>query len=137
MESAEERFARAFGDSLRQFLKDNKITVTTAADLMEVNKQTLSTYWTDDAEGKRRKARAELLYLACARLGFSFEYSGYKISAATLANGNGVKPEPQEVQLNLPFDHQFDLADEKGSVSVSVRRPAGRIEISLSLRAAS
>jgi transcriptional regulator with XRE-family HTH domain len=137
MESAEERFARAFGDALRQFLKDHGISVTDAAQRMDMNKQTLSTYWTDDGEGKRRKARAELLYLACARLGFEFEYSGYKISADTL-NGNGTKPKHVATkQLFFDFDRQFKLTGDRGTISVNVRRPPGMIEVSLSLKAVS
>jgi hypothetical protein len=67
-------------------------------------------------------------------LGFSFEYQGFKISAATV-NGRPKAAEKQAEQLPL-IDSQFDLTDEKGTVSVSVKQPPGRVEVSLSLKAA-
>ncbi len=78
-----------------------------------------------------------MLYLLCVKLGFGFEYKGYKISAATL-NGNGAKPidRPAE-QLLIQFDGQFNLTDRTAAVTIDIKRPPGRIEVALSLKGAS
>lgn len=131
-------FARAFGDALFGFLEANGISQTEAADrlgLAKGGKSRINTYCHDSPKGKRPKPSAEVLYRACSVLGFSFDYKGYRISAATL-NGRA-KTEVKELeQLPLVFAGQFDLTDDKGTVSVSVKRPPGRIEVSLSLKTA-
>ncbi|MCI0356629.1 MAG: hypothetical protein L0099_16580 [Acidobacteria bacterium] len=133
-------FARAFGDALSQFLQDRGIKQSDAARQLGLEekkgKARLNTYCHDSPNGKRRKPDAEILYLVCVKLGFSFEYRGYKISAATL-NGKGRRLEKKAEQLTFRFDRQFGLTDEKGAVRVSVKRPPGRIELSLSLKARS
>jgi transcriptional regulator with XRE-family HTH domain len=134
-------FARAFGDALSQFLEKSRITQAEAARRLglarEKGKARLNTYCHDSTKGKRAKPNAEILYLACAELGFAFEYKGYKISAATL-NGSGAKPtEKPDEQLQIEFDGQFNLTDQTGTVSIAVRRPPGRIEVALSLKGAS
>ena len=130
-------FARAFGSALTQFLKDKGITQTDAAKELGLGaegKARLNTYCHDSPKGTRPKPNAEILYLLCAKLGFSFKYRGYRVSAATL-NGSGLKSaEAQGEQLQIEFDGQFNLTDKKGTVSISVKRPPGRIEVALSLR---
>jgi hypothetical protein len=98
-------------------------------------KSRINTYCHDSPKGKRPKPSAEVLYLACAILDFSFEYKGYRISAATL-NGGPKTAAKESEQLPLGFDGQFDLTDDKGTVSVRVKQPPGRIEVSLSLKTA-
>jgi hypothetical protein len=131
-------FARAFGDALNQFLEHRGIRQSDAAKLLglENGKARLNTYCHDSRKGKRPKPNAEILYLACAKLpGFSFDYKGYRISAATL-NGQGAKrSEKTTEQLTLNFDRQFNLTEQAGSVRVTVKRPPGRIELSVSLDA--
>src|SRR5580704_12455550 len=78
-------FARAFGDHLKKFLDDRGIKYSLAAKSLGVTNATLSTYWTDDANGKRRKPRAELLFRACIKLeDFVFDYNGYRVTAEAL-----------------------------------------------------
>ena len=79
------------------------------------------------------KPNAEFLYLLCAKLGFSFEYNGFRITAETL---NGKRPKRSgEVaqQLTFDFERQFNLTGKQGTVSVKVKRRTGRIDVSLSL----
>src|ERR1017187_2222044 len=128
-----DNFARSFGDALRRFLDENQITVTEAASRLGINKQTLSTYWTDNSEGKRPSARAETLYLLCAKLGFVFEFDGWSISATSAQSSVGP---PSEFtgggeQLRLPFAREFTLANDMGSVSVTLRRAGGEIQLSV------
>lgn len=133
-------FARAFGDALNRFLEDKGITQSDAAKqlgLGEEGNARLSTYCHDSPKGKRPTPNAEMLYLLCAKFGFDFEYNGYRISAATL-NGRGIKvTHKQPEQLLIRFDGQFNLTDEKGTVSIGIKRPPGRIEVALTVRGAS
>lgn len=145
----EQDFARTFGNALRQFLEAKGIRQIDAARLLGLkdkhgkpNKARLNTYCHDSRSGKRPKPNAEILYLACTKLlGFYFDFNGYRISAATL-NGNRARPsEKPPEQLTLRFNRQFNLTDKKGSVTeegaftVRVKRPPGRIELSVSLKA--
>lgn len=130
-------FARAFGDALAKFLKKEGIPQIEAAKQLGLGKARLNTYCHDNPKGRRPEPSAEVLYLVCAELGFEFDYSGYKISAATL-NGHGVKPDVKRPeQLEFKFDRRFDLTDQKGTVSVRIKRPPGRVEVSVSLKAVS
>jgi transcriptional regulator with XRE-family HTH domain len=133
-------FARAFGRALDQFLRGKGLNQSDAAKAMglgDAGKARLNTYCHDSPKGIRRKPNAEMLYLLCVNLGFAFEYRGYKISAATM-NGNGRKPpERRAEQLLIEFDGQFNLTDQTGTVSISVKRPPGRTEVGLSLKGAS
>jgi hypothetical protein len=101
-----------------------------------MNKQTLSSYWSDNADGKVNKARAQLLFLACVELGLVFEYEGRTVSAAPQAVLNEHN-EVESVQLRLPFLRQFDFTEQQGTVSVSVKRPPGRVELSVFVKAVS
>jgi transcriptional regulator with XRE-family HTH domain len=134
-----EGFADAFGNALNQFLRDRGMRQSDVVEQLGLDKKTgrarISSYC---SAGKRPKPDAEILYLVCSKLpGFYFDYKGYRISAATL-NGNGAKPLGKATeQLTLAFDRQFNLTDEQGSVTVRVKRPHGRIEVSLFLKAKS
>jgi len=136
-------FARAFGDALNGYLKQKGIKQNDAAKMFGLedkhgkpNKARLNTYCHDSPSGKRPRPDAEILYLACTKLpGFYFDYKGHRISAATL-NGHGARRsgEPAE-QLTLYFDRQFNLTEKAGKVKVKLKRPLGRIELSVSLDA--
>jgi hypothetical protein len=56
-------------------------------------------------------------------------------------NGNGAKPtQEQPEQLPMDYEGQFDLTGGRGTigtVSVSLKRPVGRVELSVELRAVS
>ena len=138
--TSSEGFAKAFGEALLHFLNAKGMTQSDAAKMLglgEEGKARLNTYCHDSPRGARPKPNAEILFLLCTRLGFDFEYKGYKISAATL-NGNGLKPTEKPVeQLRIEFDGQFDLTDQEGTVSINVKRPPGRIEVALSLKGVS
>lgn len=130
-------FARAFGDAFAAFLKAQNISQSEAAKLLGLGKARINTYCHDSPSGKRRSPDAEVLYRACVELGFHFEFRGYRMSAQTV-NGEAVRRAPRRPQqLELEFDRQFDLTKEQGSVAVSIKRPPGRVEISLTLIAVS
>jgi len=133
-------FARAFGNALAKFLAEKDLTQTDASKALGLGKRgkaRLSAYCHDSPKGRRPVPNAEVLYQVCAELGFEFTYKGYRITAASL-NGNHSEPvgEPAE-QLPLEFSGQFDLTDQKGTVVVSFKRPPGRVEFSVHLKAAS
>jgi hypothetical protein len=135
-----EDFAQAFGVAFLKFLQDSGLTQSDAAKPLGLGKKgkaRLNTYCHGSAKGRRPTPNAEVLYRVCAELGFQFVYKGYRISAQTL-NGNRPKPmdKPAE-QLPLEFSGQFDLTDQKGTVYVRFKRPLGRVEVSVRLRAAS
>jgi hypothetical protein len=131
------QFARALGDALSEFLDGKQISFTDAArqiGLGQEGKARISAYCHDSPKGKRPVPNAELLYLLCSKLGFGFEYGGYKISAETL-NGRPRKPPEGPIeQLRIAFDGQFNLTQREGLFSMGVKRPPGRIEVSLSLK---
>ncbi|PYV68750.1 MAG: hypothetical protein DMG96_35700 [Acidobacteria bacterium] len=132
-----EEFAQAFGDALRTFLEHSGISQSDAADrigLPKTGRARINTYCHGYSTGGRPTPSAEILYLLCTKLGFAFEYNGYKIGSATL-NGRIKQPQEETRQLTLPFDRQFILTED-ATVSITVRRPAGRLEVSLSLKAA-
>ncbi len=134
-------FARAFGDALEAFLQAKGISHADVARKLGLGKRGVSrlgTYCHDAPNGTRATPSAAFLYQVCSGLNFEFEYNGYRVSEGAL-NGRspGRKEAPAEEQLSFEFDGQFNLTEDKGAVSVSVRRPPGRIEISLSLKAIS
>ena len=129
-------FARAFGDSLAEFLIQRKISQNQAAQLLGIGRAKLNTYCHDSPKGVRRKPDAEFLYRVCVRLGFQFRYNGFEISASTLDGDAAKQIESSADQLPLDFKRQFNLTNQTGTVTVSFRRPAGRVEMSVSLKAA-
>ena len=135
-----EDFARALGNALASFLQKSGMNQNDAAKALGLGnegKARLNTYCHDSPKGTRRKPNAEMLYLLCVRLGFTFEYNGYKISAATL-NGSGKKSvKTAAEQLLIEFDGQFNLTDQTGTVSINLKRPPSRIELALSVKGVS
>lgn len=130
MSDNEEGFAARFGDALLEHLERQGKTQAEAAKQTGLQKARVSSYC---RKGKRRVPSAEALYRLCAQLGLEFEFGGCKISAID-ASSHGLSP--IEEQLRLPFERQFELTDGAGSVSVNIRKPPGRVEVSLSLKAA-
>jgi hypothetical protein len=98
---------------------------------MAMSRATLNTY-TSGAKGERRRPPAELLAKACVLFGFGFEYEGYTIAARK----NGEPVPVEEKQLHLQFTRQIDLA-ENGAITVGIKKPPGKIELSVSLKAVS
>jgi len=134
-------FARTFGDALYAFLLANGMTQADAARKLGLpegkGKARLSTYCHDSTKGRRAKPDAEILYRVCANLGFSFEYEGYKISAAVLNGNSGSVAAKQTEQLQIEFEGQINLTDQTGAVSVKIKRPPRRIEVTISPKEAS
>jgi transcriptional regulator with XRE-family HTH domain len=139
MASNSSEFAETFGAALGEFLAGKGITLTEAASRLGVTKQALSLYCSGSTNGKRRKPRpkanAEVLALACAELGFEFRYREYLITAASL--GKVPRERRSAEQLSFSFSRQFELTDGSGHISVRVKRPPGRIELAVSVDAAS
>jgi len=138
-------FAHAFGDALNDFLQNTQMGQSEAARLLGIEAgegekrkggARINSYCRDSKDGKRTKPNAEILFLACTKLpGFSFIYNGHRINAETL-NGNGSKPSEQPAkQLTFTFERQFNLTSRQGTVEVKVKRPPGRIELSVSVNA--
>jgi hypothetical protein len=136
MSSLSDDFARAFGDALKAHLDRERIDYARAAPRLGIRKQTLSTYWTDDKEGKRKKPRAEVLYRACVELNFRFEYNGHMITVDTLGRPSTDARTGSE-QLALDFSRQFNLTEDSGQLFVRLKRRTGNVELSVSLKAAS
>jgi transcriptional regulator with XRE-family HTH domain len=137
MNLSDEDFARVFGDALKAHLDRLGIEYAAAAPRLGVTKSALSTYWSDDGSGKRRKPRAALLFKACSEFDFTFEYKGFRISADALENRGRKEAHPKYEQLILDYQRQFKLAEDDGNVSVRLRRAQGRIALSVSLKAVS
>jgi transcriptional regulator with XRE-family HTH domain len=134
-------FARAFGDALYAFLLANGMTQADAARKLGLpegkGKARLSTYCHDSTKGRRAKPDAEILYRVCVNLGFSFEYEGYQISAAVLNGSSGSIAEKKPEQLQIEFEGQINLTDQTGAVSVKIKRPPRRIDVTISPKEAS
>ena len=131
-------FARAFGDALKRFLDHRGTSYASAARRLGVTNATLSTYWTNDKKGKRRKPRAELLFRACTELeGFVFDYKGYRVTAEGIGKPRKASA-PMPEQFGFDFSRQFKLTEGNGQVAVNLkRRHPGKLEVSVSLKAAS
>ncbi|HKT26322.1 MAG TPA: hypothetical protein VJR04_17060 [Terriglobales bacterium] len=135
-------FAREFGQQLEKFLEDRLIRPAEAAERMGTYKQKLNGYINDQKrltkERKivmvRVKPESDLLFLACAKLGFIFEYGGYRIRAEK-SDGTAV-PQAEPRQLSFSFTGKFNLTDEQPDLALAIKRPQGRIDLSISLGAA-
>ena len=139
-------FARAFGSALRDFINEKGITQVDVAKLLGLkdkktgtpSKSRLNSYLQDSPP----MPEAQVLYLACTKLdGFRFEYNGYRLNAETLRrNASVLQVKPAE-QMAFRFNRQFNLTDKNGAITevgafaVKVKRPPGRIEFSVSLKA--
>jgi transcriptional regulator with XRE-family HTH domain len=129
-------FARVFGERLGRFLDGRGMSLAEAArkiGLGPEGRARISAYCHKSPRRKRPKPNAELLYLLCSKLGFGFEYQGYKVTAEAM-NGGRPKPLEQPIeQLRIVFDSQLNLTSQEGQFSMDVKRPPGRIEVSLAL----
>lgn len=139
---SQQAFARAFGDALRGYL-NGKIGQSQAARMLELfdkkgkpKRSGLNSYFHDGTKGKRRGKRplanAHVLFLACTRLGFFFDYDGFRIKAMKLTERQREQPLGQRA---FNFERQFGLVENGGNVDVKVKRPPGRIELRVSLDA--
>jgi transcriptional regulator with XRE-family HTH domain len=141
-----EGFARAFGRALRNFLDSTGMTQVQAVKLLGLkdkksgkpSKSRLNTYLTDSPP----MPDAQVLYLACTKLkGFNFEHNGHRMNFQMVRRKGQPLPEKPPEQMAFRFNRQFKLTDNKGAVTekgafaVKVKRPPGRIEFSVSLKA--
>jgi hypothetical protein len=122
-------FADLLGSALIDFFKTTDFSESDAASRMKMGRGTLNTY-TSGVNGERRRPPAELLAKACVQLGFEFEYEGYVIAARKKGKAR-VAQESQ--QLHLEFKRLIDLA-QNGAITVGLRKPPGKIELSVSLK---
>jgi transcriptional regulator with XRE-family HTH domain len=133
-------FAKTFGDALKRFLGERHMRQSEAARLIGLEgtngKSRINSYCRDSRKGTRTMADAEIFYLLCAKLGFHFDHRGYRIVAVKLDGKRRKVTAPVSGQLTFKFDRQFNLTDHTGNVGVKVKRPPGRIELSVSLKAA-
>ena len=138
--SGSQDFARTFGDALFRYLEARGMGQSGAADLLGLHdgdgrprRSRINNYF-HDSKGRRPKASAHLLYLACVKLpGFYFDYAGYRLRAVKLGEK---RREQSGEQMAFSFHRQFNLSGKAGRVNVRVKRPPGRIELSVSLGAA-
>jgi len=128
-------FAEAFGRALSKFLETKGLKQTEAVDKLGLDRRAKARISSYCHDGKRPKPNAEILYLLCTKLDFTFEYRGYKISATSLNGGSPKAVQPTAEQLVFEFNRQFNLTTPGGTVSVIVKRPPDRVEVSISLKA--
>jgi transcriptional regulator with XRE-family HTH domain len=121
-------FADLLGDAFEAFLSTQGLNQAEAATRMGMGRATLNTY-TSGVNGERRRPPAEFLTKACVLLGFEFEYEGHVI----VARKKGKPVAIEEKQLHLEFTRQIDLA-KNGAITVGLKKPPGKIELSFSLR---
>jgi hypothetical protein len=130
-------FARAFGDALLRYIESHGSNQSRVADLLGLRdedgkpaRSRVHWYFHDSPKGRRTETTAHFLYLACVKLpGFYFDYAGYRLKARKLGEKQREKPTEQ---MAFNFYRQF----RAGQVNVKVKRPPGRIELSVSLGAA-
>jgi transcriptional regulator with XRE-family HTH domain len=129
-----DEFADLLGNALAAFLKTEGIPEAEAARRMGIGRATLNTYTIgvkEDGkdERERRRPPAELLARACVALGFQFEFEDHII----VARKKGKQVRGAEKKLHLEFTREIDLADN-GAITVGLKKPPGKIELSVSLR---
>lgn len=123
-------FRLAFRKAVREFLTEKGLTQVKVARGIGITKQRFNSYC---RKKEPAHPEAEVLCFLCVNYGFSFEYRGYKISAATLEGVPVPAPASVAQQIPIDFEGQFKLTDQNGALSVTVKRPSGRLEVSLSL----
>ena len=123
-----ETFLAELSKQLNAHLQKRKWTQVDAAEKIGEDKQRVNNYFHGS-----RMPNAEMLYLMCVRLGFALEYNGYRIVAKPI-NGHA-RAEAAEQQMTFTFDRQFTLTEDNGAVALRIRRPPGRIELSVSMKA--
>jgi hypothetical protein len=130
-EEEEQSFSDKLGLALSNFLKINGMSEAEASGKFGIERGTLNTY-TSGVKGKRRKIPAEVLVKACL-LGFEFEFDGQLI----VATKDGQRLLVEDRQLHLEFKRELDLTGNGGTVAVGLKRPPGRVELTVSLKAVS
>lgn len=132
---AKQAFAKALGDAIREFLEHEGIQkVDVAEDFGVASKQLFHHYLNDRKNGTRVPTPAYVFYLACTRLGFRFDYEGYRISARRIKGESEQAAKPSG-QYTLNFDRTFELSDRTGTLKVTVKRPPERLELLVSVDA--
>jgi transcriptional regulator with XRE-family HTH domain len=141
--STSDDFAHVFGDALDRFLKAKGLSRAAAARQIGLDtgsgKARLGTYCHDSTGGKRAKPDAEILFEICVKLGFTFEYRGYQISASSLSRdrkAEDVETAPTE-QLKIQFHGQIDLTQGAGEITIKLKHASGSTNGSYSLSQAS
>jgi hypothetical protein len=124
-------FSDKLGLALANFLKVNGISEAEASRRFGIERGTLNTY-TSGVKGERRKMPAEVLAKACL-LGFELEFEGHLI----VATKDGQRLRVEDKQLHLEFSRELDLTGNGGTVAVGLKRPPGRVELTVSLKAVS
>lgn len=123
-----QEFVRAFADALWRYL-EGRMKQNQGAELLGLKPTTLNSYFHDLPDGRRKEPGASVLYLACTKLpGFHFDYGGYRLRAKKLGQRER-KSDAQQV-----FDFYRDIT--AGRVKVKLKKPAGHVELSVSLAAA-
>lgn len=116
-------FIHALAEALWRYL-EGRMKQNEAATLLGVSATRLNSYFRDGKE-----PRASVLYLACTKLpGFYFDYGGFRLRAAKLDRKERVASAQQA------FDFYREI--NAGRVKVKLKKPAGHIELSVSLAAA-
>lgn len=131
MTDRQREFADKLGNALSNFLKTRGMSEADASRELEMERATFNTY-TSGVAGKRRRPPAELLARACL-LGFEFEFEGRSIVALK----DGQRTVTEDKQLHLQFTREFDLGNNGETVAVGLRRPPGKVELTVSLKAVS
>jgi len=143
---SKEDFARAFGKALRNYLDStgvSQVDVVKSLGLKgeksgKLSKQRLNRYLKDSPP----VPDARVLYLAFTKLdGFKFEHNGYRMRVESVRRKGEPLPEKPAEQMTLRLNRQLKLTDKGGAVTevgafaLMVKRPPGRIEFSVSLKA--
>jgi hypothetical protein len=128
MAEGDPTFSDKLGVALSNFFKLHDITEAKASRSFGMPRATLNTY-TAGVNGGRKKVPAEVLVKACL-LGFEFEFDGYLI----VATKDGQRVRAEEKQLHLEFTREVDLGENGRTVAVGLKKPPGRIALTVSLR---
>lgn len=139
-------FARSFRSALRKFMGEQGQGPTGVASALGITnaktskpaKQRINNYLREPPS----PPEGQILYLACTRLeGFRFEHEGFRLIAQAVPRNGAAPQERPAKQMAFRFRRKFNFTDQKGSVIetgaflVKVKRPPGRVEVSLSLKA--
>lgn len=121
-------FIRALADALLHYL-EGRMKQNEAAKLLGLSATRLNNYFHDSPDGTRKEPMASVLYLACTKLpGFYFEYGGFRLRATRLGRKD------RRVDSQLAFDFHREI--KAGRVKVKLKKPAGHVELSVLLAAA-
>jgi hypothetical protein len=131
-------FSDKLGSALSNFIKNKGLSEEQASGALGLSgRGTLNTYThgakrKNSEQARRRKIPAEVLAKACLN-GFEFEFEGHVI----VATKDGQRVPTEERQLHLEFTRELDLASNGGTVALGLKKPPGKIELTVSLKAIS